>query len=194
MLLKAVAVLSRLLQVVTLHNDFFVTPASPSWLPTRPILSALHPQARSGHGQGTTVGAPPTATGPPATSYSKARPAVTAAGKDKPTAPAVQVPRIGPSSASAVAAAAPRAAAPRVARTNTADLSHREVTITEFELEQLIAVVDENNNGTLEIQELIEMLDYIGEPDPEECCCCFFLVFSMLCATVVFDVYCGRRR
>jgi hypothetical protein len=54
--------------------------------------------------------------------------------------------------------------------------------------------VDENNNGTLEIQELIEMLDYIGEPDPEECCCCCFLVFSLLCATVVFDVYCGRRR
>ena len=40
------------------------------------------------------------------------------------------------------------------------------VSISEFELEQLIAVVDDDNSGTLDFEELAEMFDHIEVADP----------------------------
>ena len=44
----------------------------------------------------------------------------------------------------------------------TAQLDGKDVSISDFELEQLIAVVDDDNSGALDMEELVAMLEHIG--------------------------------
>ena len=47
----------------------------------------------------------------------------------------------------------------------TAVLNGQRVSISDFELEQLIAMVDDDNSGTLDLPELQHLLDHIDIPD-----------------------------
>ncbi len=53
-----------------------------------------------------------------------------------------------------------------VSRNVTAICDGKPVSISMFELEQLISVVDSDNDETLQIDEMVELLEYIGIDAP----------------------------
>ena len=54
----------------------------------------------------------------------------------------------------------------KISRNVTATCNGKVVTISMLDLEQLVAVVDEDNNETLDVNELADLLEYIGIPNP----------------------------
>ena len=66
----------------------------------------------------------------------------------------------------------------RIARHISAEYKGRRVTISDFELDQLIALVDDDCNGVLGLDELVAAMDHIGLEDGAKradkvggCCC-----------------------
>ena len=55
----------------------------------------------------------------------------------------------------------------RISRNVTAEFEGRSITISIFELEQLIAIVDHDNNDSLDKRELVELLEYIAIDNPQ---------------------------
>ena len=54
----------------------------------------------------------------------------------------------------------------KISRNVTATCNGKVVTISMLDLEQLVAVVDDDNNETLSVDELADLLEYIGIPNP----------------------------
>lgn len=70
----------------------------------------------------------------------------------------------------------------KISRNVTATCNGKVVTISMLDLEQLVAVVDEDNNETLNVNELADLLEYIGIPNPsvQTASCRFLLNVSFL--------------
>ena len=57
----------------------------------------------------------------------------------------------------------------RVKRSISAKLGAKVVTISDNHLRKLIAIVDDDDDGALDVQEMCKMFEYLGIPDAEVC-------------------------